>query len=155
MRTSVDPIGEEFLNSLLSIDAWLERVKRPINLPVRPTTELASPRPTRALAKPAIALTRDGNPEGPLFGEVLVFTGALSMPRHEAADEASAAGCEVASSVSKHTTLLVVGDQDIRKLAGYEMSSKHRKAEELIAQGQKIRIIAESDFKRITDLANG
>ena len=151
--------GEILLRAIaesgLSLDGWLERVKRPINLPVRTATEPAGPRPPKALPKPAPVLTRDGNPEGPLFGEVLVFTGALSTPRHEAADVASAAGCEVASSVSKHTTLLVVGDQDIRKLAGYEMSSKHRKAEQLLAQGQNIRIITESDFKRITDLANG
>ncbi|MGD1028597.1 exonuclease domain-containing protein [Candidatus Binatus soli] len=151
--------GEVLLRAIaesgISIDAWLERVKQPINLPVRTTTELASPRPPRALPRPAPAVARCGNPEGPLFGEVLVFTGALSMPRHEAADAASAAGCEVATSVSKHTTLLVVGDQDIRKLAGYEMSSKHRKAEELMSQGQNIRVITESDFKRITDLVNG
>lgn len=94
---------------------------------------------------------RDGSPDGPLYGEVLVFTGALSMPRHEAADAASAAGCQVATSVTKHTTLLVVGDEDIRKLAGYMKSSKHRKAEELIASGQKIRIIGESDFQRIVE----
>jgi DNA polymerase-3 subunit epsilon len=43
----------------------------------------------------------------------------------------------------------VVGDQDIRRLAGHEKSSKHRKAEELIRQGQRIRIVGESDFKSI------
>lgn len=151
--------GEVLLRAIaesgLSIDAWLERVIQPINLPVRTTTEPTSPHTESALPKPASSVTREGNQEGPLFGEVLVFTGALSIPRHEAADAASAAGCEVATSVSKHTTLLVVGDQDIRKLAGYEMSSKQRKAEELIARGQNIRIITESDFKRITDLVNG
>jgi DNA polymerase III subunit epsilon len=53
--------------------------------------------------------------------------------------------------VTKHTTLLVVGDQDVRKLAGHEKSAKHRKAEELIANGQRIRIISESDFQRIVE----
>lgn len=48
-------------------------------------------------------------------------------------------------------TLLVVGNQDVRKLAGQERSSKHRKAEELINGGQKIRIISESDFQRIAE----
>jgi DNA polymerase III subunit epsilon len=89
------------------------------------------------------------NIEGPLFGEVLVFTGALSMPRHDAAVAAANSGCEVEPGVTKHTTLLVVGDQDIRRLAGHEKSSKHRKAEELINRGQRIRIVGESDFKRI------
>jgi DNA polymerase III subunit epsilon len=95
------------------------------------------------------SITRDGNPEGPLHGEVVVFTGALSMPRREAADTASAAGCEVDSGVTKRATLLVVGDQDIRKLAGHEKSSKQRKAEELITKGQRIRIVGETDFRRL------
>jgi DNA polymerase-3 subunit epsilon len=71
------------------------------------------------------------------------------MVRHDAAVAAANAGCQVDDGVTKHTTLLVVGDQDIRRLAGHEKSSKHRKAEELIRQGQRIRIVGESDFKSI------
>jgi DNA polymerase-3 subunit epsilon len=112
----------------LSIEQWLVRVGQPIH-----TTEDVP----------------HANIEGPLFGEVLVFTGALSMPRHDAAVTAANAGCEVEPGVTKRTTLLVVGDQDIRRLAGHEKSSKHRKAEELINKGQHIRIVGESDFKRI------
>jgi len=89
---------------------------------------------------------REANPDGTLYGNVVVFTGALSIPRQEAAIAAAAAGCEVAASVTKHTTILVVGDQDIRRLAGANMSSKHRKAEELMRSGQSIRIVGESDF---------
>lgn len=92
---------------------------------------------------------RSANPDGSLFGSVVVFTGALSISRQEAANAAAMAGCEVGAGVTKHTTLLVVGDQDIRMLAGAEKSSKHRKAEELIAQGQDIRILGESDFARL------
>ena len=47
---------------------------------------------------------------------------------------------------------MVVGDQDIRVLAGHDKSSKHRKAEELIAKGQKIRILKESDFTELVKL---
>jgi NAD-dependent DNA ligase len=82
-------------------------------------------------------------------GETAVFTGTLSIGRREAADLASEGGCEVLDSVTKRTTLLVVGDQDIKKLAGHEKSSKHRKAEQLIAEGQRIRILGESDFKKL------
>ena len=56
-------------------------------------------------------------------------------------------GCQVAPSVTKKTTILVVGDQDISKLAGHEKSIKHRKAELLVAEGYSIRIIRETDFK--------
>jgi DNA polymerase-3 subunit epsilon len=93
-----------------------------------------------------------GNPEGRLFGEIAVFTGTLSLSRRDAAELASQAGCEVADGVTKHTTLLVVGDQDIRHLAGHEKSNKHRKAEELIAKGQPIRILAERDFAAIVGM---
>ena len=65
---------------------------------------------------------------------------------------ASRAGCDVAIGVTKHTTLLVVGDQDIRHLAGHEKSIKHRKALDLIAKGQTIRILAERDFTAIVGM---
>ena len=97
---------------------------------------------------------RDGNTDGPLFGEVLVFTGTLSMPRRMAADCAADAGCRVDGGVTKLTTLLVVGDEDVRRLAGHDKSSKHRKAEALIAAGQPIRILGENDFRRIVLRSN-
>lgn len=112
----------------LDLDAWLDRVKLPINPDINPS------------------IARSGNPEGQLFGEIVVFTGALAIPRREAAEMAAKAGCEVADGVTKHTTLLIVGDQDIRLLNGHEKSSKHRKVEDLIAKGKSIRILTESDF---------
>jgi DNA polymerase-3 subunit epsilon len=92
---------------------------------------------------------RDGNPEGELFGEILVFTGSLLISRRDAADAAAKAGCRVDDGITKHTTMVVVGDQDLRKLNGHEKSSKHIKAEQLIAKGKSIRILGESDFMRI------
>ena len=94
-------------------------------------------------------IANEGNADGELFGEVLVFTGSLSIARSEAAEAAAKSGCRVVDNVTKLTTLLVVGDQDIALLAGHEKSSKHRKAEQLILEGQRIRILSESDFKRI------
>lgn len=118
----------------LGVEQWLERAAQPIYPLV------------------SASIARDANTDGPLFGEKLVFTGALSMPRREAADVASCAGCEVEAGVTKHTTVLVVGDQDIHRLVGHEKSSKHRKAEELMKKGQQIRIIGESDFQRLLGL---
>lgn len=137
----------------LSIENWLERE----NLPLRSTTHsiARNGNPDGPLYPPLMPpqwpafVARNGNPDGPLYGEVLVFTGALSMTRFEAADAAALAGCEVAPGVTKHTTLLVVGDQDVRRLAGKQKSSKQCKAETLIERGQKIRILCESDFLRI------
>lgn len=121
----------------IDLNGWLKRVGLPISL-------------SNSSGKGAF---RDGNPEGPLYGEVLVFTGALGILRREAAELAAKIGCTVADGVNKKTTLLVVGDQDVRQLEGMEKSSKHRKAEELILKGQAIRIIMESDFKELVILA--
>jgi len=115
-------------DSGLNIEDWLRRVNLPIS-----ESENRKPNLT-------------ANPDGDLNGEVLVFTGALTMPRQEAASLAAIAGCEVTNGVTKKTTILVVGDQDIRALAGHDKSSKHRKAEELIRGGQPIKIIGETDF---------
>lgn len=90
--------------------------------------------------------SQDGDPDGPLFGETVVFTGALSIARDQAAQMASMAGCRVSDSVTKKTTILVVGDQDLRLTKGQEKSSKHRKVEAMIDGGSPIRIVRESDF---------
>ena len=87
--------------------------------------------------------------EGPLFGETIVFTGALGIQRQEAADLAANAGCSVAPGVTKNVTILVVGTQDKSKLNGYEKSSKHRRAETLIKKGLDIQILSESDFSEL------
>lgn len=53
-------------------------------------------------------------------------------------------GCEDVSL--KKVTILVVGDQDLSSLAGHDKSSKHRRAEELQAEGHAIRIVGETEF---------
>ena len=85
---------------------------------------------------------------------MLVFTGALKIPRSEAAEMAARIGCYVDQGVNKKTTLLVVGDQDVRKLAGHRKSTKLRKAEDLISKGQTIRILRETDFRELAELEN-
>jgi len=121
----------------VDVDGWLTRVNRPIGSANEGTGS---------------AITRHGNPEGALYGEVMVFTGALQMPRREAANLASNTGCQVCSNVTKKTTMLVVGDMDVARLAGHEKSSKHRKAEQLISKGAAIRILRETDFKELVAL---
>lgn len=121
----------------LDLDGVLRRVRQPIDLSSSDNGRFA----------------RGGNPEGPLYGEVIVFTGALEIPRRDAADLAASVGCDVAPGVTKKTTMLVVGDVDVKRLAGDEKSSKHRKAEELIAKGHPIHVIRESDFRELVAMA--
>ncbi|EIM31551.1 DNA polymerase III epsilon subunit-like 3'-5' exonuclease [Leptothrix ochracea L12] len=68
------------------IDYWLRRVNQPID-----------PKSSSS----GLAIQRDGNPEGDFYGEILVFTGALELPRSEAADLAASIGYQVASGVTK------------------------------------------------------
>jgi DNA polymerase III subunit epsilon len=120
----------------MDLNKWLKRVERRIGFPYQ-----------------SGKIVQDGNPEGALFGETLVFTGALKIPRATAAEMAAKIGCSVATGVNKKTTILVVGDQDVKKLAGHDKSSKHRKAEKLRAEGCAIKILRESDFKEVVSLA--
>ncbi len=121
----------------MDLEAWKKRLRQPLD-------------PVKAAMSKDVKRVSDG--DGPLLGERAVFTGALTIPRQRAADLAAVAGCDVDSGVTKRTTLLIVGDQDIKKLRpGEEKSKKHRKAEELIAEGCSIRILQESDFMRIVE----
>lgn len=59
----------------------------------------------------------DVNTDGALYGKSILFTGTLSqMTREEAAKLAAAAGASLASSVSKHLGILVVGEKAGSKL---------------------------------------
>ena len=121
-------------DSGLDIDGWLQRVRRPIS-----SSSFSS-------------IEKDGNVEGHLNGEKVVFTGSLAVPRRQAADWAANAGCDVDGVVTRKTTILVVGVQDKGKLNGYQKSSKHRKAEKLISDGQDLQILSEDDFLEILKL---
>ena len=122
----------------MDIEGWLRRVERP----VFPSSS-GSSSGSRPSAK------REGNADGELFGETIVFTGKLAIKRKEAADMAAEAGCGVADNVSKKVTMLVVGTQDKSKLKGYAKSGTHRQAEVLIEKGVEIQILSEGDFSEL------
>lgn len=134
--------GHVLLAAMAETRLDLEGVLRRVRQPIDPSSVSSGG-----------AIQRESNPNGPLLGEMIVFTGALKIPRREAADLAAAVGCKVAQSVTKATTLLVVGDVDVKRLAGHAKSSKHRKAEVLIAKGFPIRIIRETDFRELIAMA--
>ena len=117
----------------IDLEEWFSRVERSI-----------SGSPTRSIYPDAIRL--EGSSDGPLAGEVCVFTGELQVSRQEAAELANKAGAAIHPNVTKKTTIVVVGNQDLRQLAGKVKSNKHIKAEELARNGQLVRIVAEADF---------
>lgn len=112
----------------IDLDGWHRRIQQPIDPRSAKTAGIA------------------GNPGGPFAGEKIVFTGALEIPRREAATMAAEAGFDVLAGVTKKVDVLVVGNQDARKLGGHEVSSKQRKAEELVRAGHQMQIITEADF---------
>lgn len=84
----------------------------------------------------------DAPTEGPLLGRSILFTGTLSqMTREEAEKLAVAAGASLASGVSKHLSILVVGEK-----AG----SKLKKAQAL----ETVEIWTEGEFlEKVTEVS--
>lgn len=136
-----DPVEDARISGLILIEAMNK-----LSLNIDGILELINKSITNALISNDGGELTEPNKDGMFFGETVVFTGQLSMTRDEASYMALKLGCIVGNSVTKKTTLLVAGDQDITKLNGHEKSSKHRKAEELILAGHDMKILMESDF---------
>lgn len=92
------------------------------------------------------SLRREGGEEGSLVGQRVVFTGSFETSKRNAADMASEAGAAVDPGLTKKTTILVIGGSSVGNFAGYDKSSKHRKAEQLMEAGHPIRILSKVDF---------
>jgi DNA polymerase III subunit epsilon len=92
--------------------------------------------------------TFDENHE--LYGKNVVFTGDLpSIDRKEAMQKVVDLGGFVKSGVSSKTDFLVVSKQDKTVVGEEGLSSKEKKAYELIEQGLEIRIIGEEELKEL------
>ncbi|MDP4142939.1 MAG: exonuclease domain-containing protein [Bacillota bacterium] len=81
--------------------------------------------------------------------KVVVFTGPLStMSRIDATILIKKLGGMVGSSVTKKTNVVITGAKNIHLLKPHQMSIKLRKAAELLAKGQNIKILSEENFLR-------
>ncbi|MFP1155661.1 hypothetical protein BHQ21_25765 [Mycobacterium sherrisii] len=98
-------------------------------------------------------LNPNADPDGYLYGHVVVFTGALmSMTRQIAWDECARVGAIAEYATTKRTNVLVIGDINPAVLRpGSTLTAKARKAFELQAKGQNIEVMAEDDFLRCLD----
>ncbi len=95
------------------------------------------------------SVAREGNPRGAMYGHAACFSGDLSMSREEAARLAAEAGVTVKASVSRKVSMLVVGSYDLSGGADGYLSTKHRRAVELIEQGHSLQILSEDEFLEI------
>lgn len=98
-------------------------------------------------------LNPDADPDGYLYGRVVVFTGALmSMTREIAWHECAKVGAIAEKGTTKRTNVLVVGDINPAVLRpGSNITGKARKAFELQDKGQEIEVMTEDDFLRCLD----
>lgn len=92
--------------------------------------------------------TTGADPDHPLFGKVIVFTGALStMTRQMAWDDCTAAGALPEKNVTRRTQVLVVGELDPARLVpGATLSARALKAFDLREAGQEIEVLTEFEF---------
>ena len=92
------------------------------------------------------------NPEHYFYGLYFCFTGKLdSMTRKEANTIVALTGGIPEKSVTKNTNILVVGEQDWRVVGESGLSSKMKKAQSLLENGQNIEIMTEDDFIKMLE----
>ena len=95
----------------------------------------------------------NADPDGYLYGRVVVFTGTLmSMTRQIAWEECARVGAVAGQATTKQTNVLVVGDINAALLRpGSNVTGKARRAFELQEMGQDIEVMTEDDFLRCLD----
>jgi NAD-dependent DNA ligase len=98
-------------------------------------------------------LNPNADPDGYLYGHVVVFTGTLmSMNRRIAWGECARVGAIAEHDTTKRTNVLVIGDINPAVLRpGSTLTGKARKAFELQDKGQDIEVMTEDDFLRCLD----
>lgn len=101
----------------------------------------------------AASVNPDADPDGYLYGRVVVFTGALaSMTRQIAWDAVTHAGVIPEANATKRTNVLVLGDVNPASLRpGVTLSGKAQKAFALQDKGQDIELMTEADFLQVLE----
>jgi DNA polymerase-3 subunit epsilon len=89
----------------------------------------------------------DADPDHPLYGRRICFTGAMfSMTRREAAERIVEFGADFKKNMSGEVDLLVVGDADFVQFADGLQTGKMKKAAQLKEDGLDVEIVCERDF---------
>lgn len=87
------------------------------------------------------------SPDHPLFGQTVVFTGELAIPRPVAKVRSAELGARPESRVTARTTVLVVGDGFVAAdLRSGRLTGKARRVLELHDRGQRIEVLSEGEF---------
>lgn len=92
------------------------------------------------------------DPDHYFYGLYFCFTGKLErMTRKEAIKATALVGGIPEKGVTKHTNILVVGEQDWRVVGKEGLSRKMKKAQSLLEEGQNIEIMTENDFIKLLE----
>lgn len=94
----------------------------------------------------------DADPTNPLYGQHVVFTGSLSIPRPEAKRLVAAHGGQTTSRVTAGTTVLVIGDGYRDDGPTGQQPLRTRKYREALRRqdlGGSVRLIAEEEFRSL------
>lgn len=93
------------------------------------------------------AKTNEIDTTNPIYGKVVVFTGALScMDRRSAFQVVANLGGIPQDSVTKKTNYLVIGNTDIARSVKEGKTSKMKKAEAYQQKGEEILVLSECAF---------
>lgn len=100
-------------------------------------------------------VTVDADPENPLFGMNVVFTGKLeAMTRDEARTAVVKIGGLAPERLTQDTDYLVVGVQDFRVVGEKGLSGKMKTAAKYKEKGLPIEVIDENDFIQMLEKIN-
>lgn len=102
----------------------------------------------------SILSKRDGleDETSPFYHRYCCFTGTLErMKRKEAMQKILDIGGYLEEQVTSHTDYLILGEANYQRQKGGSKSSKLRKAEQLILEGQELKILPESEFYRFIE----
>ncbi len=116
-----------------NIDTLMEIVNRPVKSKWEKTSH-----------------SREGNPDGGLFGEVILFSDFSSEDKERYSGLASQCGCNVVDGYSKKVTILVVPRLDVSEK---EKTGKYKKVEEGIAKGLNHQLLDENGFLKLIESA--
>jgi len=94
----------------------------------------------------------DADPKHPLYGQYVVFTGMMGIPRQEAKNKAAAYGAHTQSRIGATTTMVVIGDglrpEDLTDIEN-DPRLQQRKMRDVVQrrkQGQNIVLVTEPEF---------
>lgn len=97
----------------------------------------------------------EGNPDGPLFGETIVFSGSQRNTKEELREIVLELGCNFSDTLNHGTTILVVGIQRDDVALARGGSGKMLKAEKWNKEGKaKIQILTSDDFYKMLAIYN-